>query len=132
MLLAKILIFGVFFNLNSASQDTWKSHGVLDAGAVREDSDVSGHRLALASNNFVRTSNGSLGLYTFLRSECELGVFQNNLTKTILPSLMPKITFGSCLNGNGKIMSFQLQSVSYLVKIIYRGGQYLLNTDLKP
>lgn len=64
-----------------------------------------------------RLTNGSLGEYDFIRSDCLHGNVLNKLNQTtVLPSLVAKIlnpSTTSCLRGNGKIFSLLIFNFYY-------------------
>ena len=74
---------------------------ILEASTLDSSKNKVGKQFLI--NGVARSTNGSLGVYEFLRPDCLKGSIRNSLNlTTLLPSLTANDLTGSCLRGNGK------------------------------
>ena len=81
----------------STGNDVLKIAEILDTNKSKMDKH-------LLISGVGRSTNGSLGVYEFLRPDCLKGSVRNSLNlTTLLPSLTASDLTGSCLRGHGKL-----------------------------
>ena len=97
LIVEQMMMKEIFLLLLMASLAT-----ILEASTLDKSKNKVGKQF-LINGLVTRSTNGSLGVYEFLRPDCLKGSIRNSLNlTTLLPSMTASDLTGSCLRGHGK------------------------------